>query len=123
MRKSVLAFAVTALLGLTAGACGGGEEGGSASTPTKPAGGSGEAAAVINATGTTWEPDEVTIDAGETVKWEIKGSIVHDLKGDEGVEHKASSNYEYTHTYEKAGTYSYQCTIHPGMTGTITVNP
>ena len=51
------------------------------------------------------------------------GSIVHDLKGDEGVSHKAASKFTVTHTFDKAGTYRYQCTIHPGMTGTVTVNP
>ncbi|MDP1793831.1 MAG: cupredoxin domain-containing protein [Acidimicrobiales bacterium] len=123
MRKTFLAVALTALLGLTAGACGGGSDDPEGSSkPTTPAGGDA-AAATINASGTTWEPDEVAIKAGETVKWDVKGSIVHDLKGDEGVEHKAASKYVVTHTYEKPGTYSYQCTVHPGMTGTVTVTP
>ena len=121
MRKTLVAGAITALLGLTAGACGGGSDPKESTDTTKPSGGA--AAAVINASGTTWEPDEVSVKAGDTVKWDISGSIVHDLKGDEGVEHKASSKYVVSHTYDKPGTYSYQCTIHPGMTGTVTVNP
>lgn len=119
MRKMFLGLAV---FGLTAAAaCGGGDDGGGADKPTTSAG--GPAAATIHATGTTWEPDEVTIDAGETVLWDVEGSIVHDLRGDEDVTHKAASKYKYTHTYDKAGTYSYQCTIHPGMTGTVVVKP
>ncbi len=121
MRKTVLAVALTAVLGLTAGACGGDKKEGSSTDTTKPAG--GPAAATIKATGTTWSPDETVIKAGEAVEWDVTGSIVHDLKGDEGVSHKAASKFTVTHTYDKAGTYSYQCTIHPGMTGTITVNP
>jgi plastocyanin len=53
----------------------------------------------------------------------VAGSIVHDLHGDEGVAHKAASTFKVTHKYDKAGTYAYQCTIHPGMKGTVTVNP
>ena len=120
MRKVFLGLAV---LGLAAGAaCGGGDdkENGSDKPPTSPA---GPAAATINATGTTWEPDEVTIKAGEVVEWDVNGSIVHDLRGDEGVSHKAASKYKVTHRYGKPGTYAYQCTIHPGMVGTVTVTP
>ncbi len=121
MRKTLVAVGLTAILGLSAGACGGG--GGnskSSSDTTSPAG--GPPAAVIKTAGTTWEPNEVTVKTGDTVKWDVSGSIVHDLKGDEGVSHKAGSSFTVTHTFDKAGTYSYQCTIHPGMTGTVTVN-
>lgn len=121
MRKTVVSVALTALLGLSAGACGGDSDPKESTKPTTPA--SGDAAAIIKASGTTWEPDEVTVKAGGAVKWDVSGSIVHDLKGDEGVEHKAASKYVVTHTYAKPGTYSYQCTIHPGMTGTVTVTP
>jgi plastocyanin len=118
MRKVFVGLAV---FGLVAGAAcgdGGGKEDGK--TPTSPA---GPAAATITASGTTWEPDEVTIKAGEAVLWDVSGSIVHDLKGDEGVSHKAASKYKVSHTYAKPGTYAYSCTIHPGMVGTVTVTP
>lgn len=121
MRKTVLAVALTAVLGLTAGACGGGKKEGNDKPDPKPTGAT--AAATINASGTTWEPAETVVKAGETVEWDVTGSIVHDLKGDEGVTHKAASKFKVTHTFDKPGTYSYQCTIHPGMTGTVTVNP
>jgi plastocyanin len=118
MRKVLLGIAVVGLL--AGSACGGGDD-----DPKKdPAPTSGQApAATIKGLGTTWEPDEVTVKAGEVVEWDVDGSIVHDLKGDEGVAHKAASKYTYTHKYAKPGTYSYQCTIHPGMTGTVTVTP
>jgi plastocyanin len=121
MRKTVVAVALTALLGLSAGACGGDKKDDDDASSPKTT--SGPAAATIKASGTTWSPDEVVVKAGDTVEWDVKGSIVHDLKGDEGISHKAASTFTVTHTFAKAGTYSYQCTIHPGMTGTITVNP
>ncbi|MEY2425208.1 MAG: hypothetical protein QOI61_780 [Actinomycetota bacterium] len=116
MRK---VFVGVAVVGLLAGsACGGGGKD-KAEPPTT----GGPAAATVKAEGTTWSPDEVTLKAGEVLEWNVDGSIVHDLKGDEGVSHKAASKYTVTHKYGKPGTYAFQCTIHPGMTGTVTVNP
>ena len=115
MRKLLLGFAV---VGLFAGsACGGGDgdDGANSGSTNAPA------AVSIKGEGTTWNPDEVTVKVGDVVEWDVTGSIVHDLKGDDGIERKAASNYKYTHTYDKPGTYTYECTIHPGMVGTVTV--
>lgn len=115
MRKFLIAGAVVALF--AGSACGGDKK--ESSTPTTSTGKA--PAAVIKATGTTWEPDEVSIAVGDVVKFDIEGSVVHDLKGDEGLFHKASSKFVVEKQFDKAGTFSYQCTIHPGMTGTIEV--
>lgn len=116
MRKVLVGIAVVGLL--AGSACGGGAK---KATPTTA---NGQPAAVtIKSEGTTWNPAEVTVKAGDIVEWSIDGSIVHDLKGDEAVSHKAGSKFTVSHTYAKAGTYSYQCSIHAGMTGTVTVNP
>ena len=117
MRK--LLVAVAALTFLAGAACGGGGKNKNATKPTVPDGAA--PAATIQAQGTTWSPNEVKVKVGDTVKWEVDGSIVHDLKGDEGVGHKPGSKFTATHTYAKAGTYAYQCTIHAGMNGTVTV--
>jgi plastocyanin len=116
MRTFLIAAAAVGLLAGTA--CGGSSD--KKSSDTTSAGGA--PAAVIKAEGTTWSPDDVTVHTGDTVEWEIDGSIVHDLKGDEGVSHKAGSNFTQTHTFDKPGTFSYQCTIHAGMNGTVTVS-
>ena len=117
MRKVLLGVAVVGLL--AGSACGGG---GSKKEPPTTAGGQ-PPAATVKAEGTTWDPEEVTITAGESVEWKVDGSIVHDLKGDEGVAHKAGSKFIASHAYDKPGTYAYQCTIHAGMNGTVTVTP
>ncbi|MEY2398414.1 MAG: plastocyanin [Actinomycetota bacterium] len=117
MRKFLIAVASVGLL--AGAACGGG--GGNKSTDKTDKGGS-TPAAVVKSEGTTWSPDDVTVKAGDTVEWQVNGSIVHDLKGDEGISHKAGSKFTQTHTFSQPGTFSYQCTIHPGMTGTVTVS-
>jgi plastocyanin len=119
MRKLLVGVAALTFLG--AAACGGGGDDKKSSKPTTPDGAA--PAASIKAEGTTWSPDEVTVKVGEVVEWDVDGSIVHDLKGDEDVSHKAGSKFKATHTYDKPGTYAYQCTIHAGMNGTVVVNP
>ena len=118
MRKFLVASAAFVFLG--GAACGGG--GSKKETTTTSSGGAAPAAS-IKAEGTTWNPDEVTVKAGEVVEWDVDGSIVHDLKGDEEVSHKAGSKFTATHTYDKPGTYAFQCTIHAGMNGSVVVEP
>ena len=118
MRKALVAAAALVFLG--GAACGGG--GGKKATPTTVAGGNSPAV-TIKSEGTTWNPQEVTVKVGDLVEWNVDGSIVHDLHGDENVLHKAGSKFTATHTYTKAGTYSFNCSIHSGMNGTVTVTP
>ena len=88
MRKFFIAVAA---VGLLAGAACGSDDG-DKPTATTSAGG-GAPTVQIDAKGTTWEPDDVTVKTGEIVEWVVDGSIVHDLKGDEGVSHKAASKF------------------------------
>jgi plastocyanin len=116
MRK--LLVSIAALMFLGGAACGGGESK-DKPKPTVPDGAA--PAASIKAEGTTWSPEEVTVKVGDVVEWDVDGSIVHDLRGDDEVSHKAGSKFVATHSYAKAGTYAFQCTIHAGMNGTVTV--
>ncbi|HVV37641.1 MAG TPA: hypothetical protein VHC63_13610 [Acidimicrobiales bacterium] len=118
MRKILVAVAALTMVG--GAACGGG--GSKKATTTTQASGTAPAA-VIKAEGTTWTPQEVTVKVGDVVEWDVDGSIVHDLHGDDGITHKAGSKFTVTHVYSKPGTYSYQCSIHAGMNGTVTVTP
>ena len=59
------------------------------------------------------------VKAGDIVEWVVDGSIVHDLKGDEGVVAQGRSKFTASTRYDKPGTYAYQCTIHAGMNGTV----
>lgn len=68
-----------------------------------------------------FEPADLDIATGETVTWTWDGRAPHDVVGDDfdsGVQRDGT----FTHTLEEAGTYDYECTLHPGMTGHITVS-
>ena len=66
-------------------------------------------------------PAELAVEAGETVTWKFTdGSIPHNVNG-EGFESETTAKGEFKHTFTTPGTYDYVCTLHPTMTGTITV--
>ncbi|HVE94867.1 MAG TPA: plastocyanin/azurin family copper-binding protein [Acidimicrobiales bacterium] len=113
MRKLLIPILV---LAASVGACGGDSDPSSATKKTDPKG-----PAVIKAEGTLWKPAEITVGAGEVVTWKVEKGLLHDLVGEDDVKHEAADEFTATHTYSKPGEYNYQCTLHGGMKGTVTV--
>jgi plastocyanin len=70
-----------------------------------------------------FQPANLTIKVGTTVKWVNNGAVPHEPSGtgfDTGTIQPGASA---THTFDTEGTFPYKCLIHPSvMTGTITVN-
>src|SRR3954451_7573493 len=71
------------------------------------------------------DPSATTIKTGDAVKfhWNEGGHNVHFTSGPEGDFDLGyqKTGYETTHTFSKAGTYSFVCDSHSKMKGTITV--
>jgi plastocyanin len=67
-----------------------------------------------------FEPASLTVEAGAAVTWVWEGRAPHDVVG-EGFESMDQSSGTFRHTFEQPGTYAYECTIHPGMEGSIVV--
>jgi LPXTG-motif cell wall-anchored protein len=68
-------------------------------------------------------PAQITIDQGDTVTWRNNGPTAHsatapDGSFDTGIFPAGESR---SHTFSEAGTFSYICTPHPNMHGTIVV--
>jgi hypothetical protein len=68
-------------------------------------------------------PKSITIHVGDTVTWINAGPTVHsatasDHSFDTGVLKKGASG---SHTFPRAGTFAYICSIHPFMKGTVVV--
>jgi plastocyanin len=87
----------------------------------------------------TFDPKEARVAKGETVTWVGGDNITHVLvQGDyevgsdglrtEETDDKAfnlrltKKDQKVSHTYDKPGTYTYFCTIHKGMNGTVVVS-
>lgn len=77
-------------------------------------------------TNNQFQPAALIVPAGTTVRWLWSaGATDHNITPDGGTEPAASATsaapFAYTHTFNTPGTYDYECTVHPGMAGTITV--
>lgn len=74
----------------------------------------------------TFDPDALTISAGTSVRWVNTANETHNVTPDGNAEWTAASlnsnGATFTHTFDTPGTFDYECTLHAGMTGTITVN-
>jgi plastocyanin len=70
-----------------------------------------------------FSPSSVTIAVGDTVTWRNTGQAPHNATADDGSFHTPTLNngQSASHTFTQAGTFSYICTIHPQMKGTIRV--
>ena len=86
----------------------------------------------VSMVNTTFQPKDVTIKVGDSVKWTNNDARPHtSTSGTNGVpDGKWNSGTlqpgaTYTHKFTAAGTYPYYCTFHylMGMTGSVKVNP
>ena len=74
----------------------------------------------------TFTPADITVKVGSMVTWTNNDSIAHTVTADvpgDGAPDSPSIEPGKTYTFEfsKAGTYTYHCSIHPNMTGKVTV--
>jgi plastocyanin len=68
-------------------------------------------------------PQTLTVPVGATVTWTNSDDIPHTAVSTDGVfkSKVMDTDEKFSHTFTKAGTYSYYCTIHPKMTGKVVV--
>ncbi len=92
----------------------------SAATPTAV---SGNQVTIVDF---AFNPATLTAPVGTTVTWTNNGSTNHTITSDTGNELGSSPippNGTYNHTFATAGTYTYHCSIHTYMKGTIIITP
>ena len=85
---------------------------------------------VISIVDNEFDPDDVTVDVGTTVRWENDGSATHTVTSGADGDHddefdsgNLSPDDSFEFTFEDAGTFPYYCTPHVsmGMEGSVTV--
>jgi plastocyanin len=126
----ILAIAILGAALLTAG-CGSSS---SSSSPSSSSGGSpggrypasGASGGKVQVTlqNIAFNPSTVNAKVGQTIVWTNKDSTDHNVTADSGATFKSSDfgqGATFSTKVTKAGTITYACTIHPGMTGTIVV--
>jgi len=135
MRSRILATGAGAVIALGLASCGG-----SSSSSSSSSGGGGGCAAgtagvnvggpgssTVQATDNlAFSPTTVTTGVGQVVQWSNSGQVQHTVTfdgansclSDVSLQGGASWQVKFT----QAGTYAFHCTIHPQMTGTVTVS-
>jgi plastocyanin len=69
-----------------------------------------------------YSPNPVTITHGGTVTWTNMDTIAHTATSDSGVFNGSlPAGGQFSYTFPNAGTYTYHCTIHPGMVASVVV--
>jgi plastocyanin len=71
-----------------------------------------------------FDPKSVSIKVGQAVEWDWQDpSSSHTVTADNGSFDSGlcSQGTKFVQTFSTAGTFSYKCTIHAGMQGTVTV--
>ncbi len=123
--KVPLLMASLALIALSLAGCSGG--GGGAITPTQDD--DGRYVIKMSASGgNIFLPKAAKVPAGATVVWVNEGATPHNVIADDGSFNSDSETGdflvkgdEFEHSFPAAGTVRYQCHLHPGMVGTVTV--
>jgi plastocyanin len=142
MRRLLALLLALLALAVVAAGCGGGDDddgdsgngGGNAPAAEEPAapsadhdregsGGTGPGTQV-SMKDIKFNPGTVTIKAGGKVTWTNDDSVGHDVTADDfesGSPGGIEGGSTFSHTFKKAGTYDYVCSVHPGMEGTVKV--
>jgi plastocyanin len=69
-------------------------------------------------------PASITVTAGTTITWTNNDPVTHDVTSTTSQFNSGAMGPGATFSFKfsTAGTYSYICSIHPNMTGTVVVN-
>jgi plastocyanin len=127
---SCLALAFVGCGGDDEESSGGGGGGSEAPAETESSGGGGGGTDIkVSMKNIQFQPEGVTISKGGTVTWTNDESVGHDVtkKGGPGADFKSGdpggmqAGDTFKHKFATAGKVDYVCTVHPSMTGSVTV--
>ncbi len=79
------------------------------------------AAAEVEIIDSEFVPDSIEVSSGDTVMWTNRDGYAHTVTGF-GIDRRVPAGGTASHTFTEPGTYDYDCTIHPGMEGTVVVD-
>ncbi len=73
----------------------------------------------------SFEPATISVGVGDSVTWVNTGSAQHTVSSQSDAERFDSgvlgSGGTFTYTFKSAGSFDFQCNVHPRMVGTVTV--
>ena len=83
----------------------------------------------VNLQASAFAPASVSVSRGGTVTWLNAAPIAHNITPNNPSQAgtwvaqnvPAQQGFSFAHTFNTAGTFNYACTLHTGMTGTVSV--
>jgi plastocyanin len=79
---------------------------------------------VVMQDGNKFVPPTKTVDEGDTVEWTNEDDAPHNVTANDGSfqsKQQMANGETFRHKFNSTGTFAYNCTLHPGMDGTIKV--
>jgi plastocyanin len=86
----------------------------------------GNVAAVVTMQANTFTPTQVTIRVSQSVLWDFPAdqhNVVFQNRTGKPNDIPTTAGQQVSRAFATAGTFPYDCTLHPGMSGTVIVNP
>lgn len=68
-----------------------------------------------------FSPNTMTVPIGATVVWTNNDAVAHSIKSGAFNSSTLNPDDTFNFVFTTAGTYSYSCSIHPSMQGTVVV--
>lgn len=112
-RIAVATVLLVVLVGLVACTGGGGTGGGGT--------GSGTSEVTVSLTNFSFQPSDIQVAVGGTVKFVNNDSTTHDIVGEGWDSGQLAPGASFSQTFPTAGTFPIHCSIHPSMTAQVTV--
>ncbi len=75
----------------------------------------------VEISGFAFSPGTLTIQAGDTVMWTNRDSAQHTITFTDFTSDRFGDGGTYSHTFATPGTFTYRCSPHPSMQGTVIV--
>lgn len=122
MQKRTLPFAALFAGTMLLAGCG------ASATPTMPTQAQSSGVSIVqgssNLTTTAFTPNPITISRGGTVTWKNSDTTPHTSTSDSGMWNSGSiaPGGTFSMTFPSAGTFTYHCTLHSGMVGSVVVH-
>jgi OOP family OmpA-OmpF porin len=89
--------------------------------PAAPAASAGGGATTVTIENFAFTPKQLTVPVGTTVQWTNQDGSNHLVNFSDQASDRLRKGGTYSRTFDAPGIYPYDCSIHPDMTGTVTV--
>ena len=127
MRRSTRALLIAAVVAVALAGCGGGGDKEDKEAKSQSGKGSQSGDGAVKIANFEFKPMKVVVKPGTKVTWTNDDSSIHDIKDTSPLATPVSASLSkgdtFSITYGQPGTYSYECGIHPYMTGSVEVVP